>query len=149
MRFRGEPIALMADIEGMFLHVMVPSEDANGLHFLWLPDGELHHRAEEYQMMVHLFGAASSPSCTSFALLQTAKENKNDFGQDTINTIRQNFYVDDCLKPVRCEDQAIQLQSELQELLSRSGFRLTRFVSNSKKSWSLYLSLKEHHLQRT
>ena len=133
MRFRAEPIAFMADIEGMFLQVRVPSEDANGLRFLWWPDGELHHRAEEYQLMVHLFGATSSPSCTSFALLQTAEENKNDFSQDTINIIRRNFYVDDCLKSVECEDQAIQLQSELRELLSKGGFRLTKFMSNSKK----------------
>ena len=133
MRFRAEPIALMADIEGMFLQVKVPSEDANALQFLWWPDGELHHKAEEYQMMVHLFGAASSPSCASFTLLQTAEENKNDFSQDTINTVRRNFYVDDCLKSVRSEDQAIQLQCELRALLSKGGFHLTKFMSNSKK----------------
>ena len=84
-------------------------------------------------MMVHLFGAASSPSCASFALLQTAEENKNDISQDTINTVRQNFYVDDCLQSVRSEDQAIQLQSELRDLLSRGGFHLMKFMSNSKR----------------
>ena len=47
--------------------------------------------------------------------------------------MRRNFYVDDCLKSVESEEQAIQLQAELREVLSRGGFRLTKFMSNSRK----------------
>lgn len=51
-------------------------------------------------MLVHIFGAVSSPSCATLALLKTADDNQNDFPAEVVNTIHQNFYVDDCLKSV-------------------------------------------------
>ena len=125
-RFRKGPVTLMADIESMFLQVRVPLEDANALRFLWWPNGDLQSEPEEYQMLVHLFGATSSPSCASFALRQTAEDNKNDFDPVTVETVQRNFYVDDFLK-------ANKLQEELRRLLSRGGFHLTKFMSNSMK----------------
>ena len=44
-----------------------------------------------------------------------------------------NFYVDDCLKSVETEEKANKLQEELRRLLSRGGFHLTKFMSNSMK----------------
>ena len=107
----------MADIESMFLQVRVPLENANALRFLWWPNGDLQSEPEEYQMLVHLFGATSSPSCASFALRQTTEDNKNDFDPVTVETVRRNFYVEDCLKLVETEDKANNLQEELRRLL--------------------------------
>ncbi|XP_068749082.1 uncharacterized protein [Montipora capricornis] len=132
-RFRKGPVALMADIESMFLQVRVPLKDVNALRFLWWPNGDLQSEPEEYQMLVHLFGATSSPSCASFALRQTAEDNKNDFDPVTVETVQRNFYVDDCLKSVETEEKANKLQEELRRLLSRGGFHLTKFMSNSMK----------------
>ena len=47
--------------------------------------------------------------------------------------MKRNFYVDDCLKSVESEDNAIRLTSQLCELLARGGFKLTKWLSNSKK----------------
>ena len=66
LRFREEPIAMMADIESMFYQVRVPEEDADLLRFLWWPDGNLSAPIKEYRMAVHLFGATSSPSVASY-----------------------------------------------------------------------------------
>ena len=115
----------MADIESMFLQVRVPLEDANALRFLWWPNGDLQSEPKEYQMLVHLFGATSSPSCASFALIQT-EDNKNDFDLVTVEIVQRNFYVDDCLKSVETEKEANELQEELRRLLSRGGFHLTK-----------------------
>ena len=49
-------------------------------------------------LLVHLFGAVSSPSCANFALRQTARDNKSTFHPKVIRTIENNFNVDDCLK---------------------------------------------------
>ena len=132
-RFRTGPVALMADVEGMFLQVQVPLEDANALRFLWWPNRDLSSDPKEYQMLVHLFGATSSPSCANFALQQTTEDNRDDFDPATVKTVKRNFYVDDCLKSVESDYQAINLQGELRQLLSRGGFRLTKWVSNSIK----------------
>ena len=84
-------------------------------------------------MLVHLFGGASSPSCANYALKRTAEDNKEDFDAVTIATVKRNFYVDDCLKSVPTNPKAVKLVGELRELLSRGGFRLTNWISNSKE----------------
>ena len=71
-RFREKPIAFMSDIEAMFHQVRVQQSDRDALRFLWWPNRDLNSPPEEYQMNVHLFGTASSPSCANFALKKTA-----------------------------------------------------------------------------
>ena len=54
-------------------------------------------------MLVHPLGAVSSRSCSNFALHHTAKENEDEIGNAVANTMRRNFYVDDCLRSVKTE----------------------------------------------
>ncbi|KAL0150572.1 hypothetical protein M9458_054165 [Cirrhinus mrigala] len=109
LRFRQGPVAFMSDIKGMFHQVRVAKEDVNFLRFLCWPNGNINTELAEYRMLVHIFGAVSSPSCATFALLKTADDNQMDYPADVISTIRQNFYVDDCLKFVSTEEQAVAL----------------------------------------
>lgn len=130
-RFREESVALMSDIEEMFYQVRVTEEDRDALRFLWFKNGNLDGDIEEFQMNVHLFGGTSSPSCANFALRKTADDNSGEFSQLAIETVKRNFYVDDCLKSVATEKAAIQLAKELRDLLAKGGFRLTKWMSNS------------------
>lgn len=122
----------MSDIEGMFHQVRVPAEDTDMLRFLWWPQGELSLELKEYRMVVHLFGATSSPSCTSYALRKCAEDNQGEFSSDTTNAVLKNFYVDDCLKSVGTEEQSVALIQDLQALCAAGGFKLTKWVSNSR-----------------
>lgn len=131
-RFREEPIAMMADIESMFYQVRVPREDADFLRFLWWPNGNLDQDEEEYRMRVHLFGATSSPSCSCYALRRTAEDEINDTTPEAAQTLLRNFYVDDCLKSVATEEQAVILASDIRVLCNRGGFHLTKWTSNSR-----------------
>ena len=99
-RFREQPIAIMADIEKMFYQVCIPTEDNRYLRFLWWPNGDMDKNPEEFQMLVHLFRCVSSPSCANYALQKTVDDNAKHFDEDTIQTVRRNFFVDDCLKSV-------------------------------------------------
>ena len=132
LRFRQGPVALMADIEAMFHQVRVDSEDKDFLRFLWWPNGDTTQPLADFRMTVHLFGAVSSPSCASFALKQTAKDNYEKYSDDVISTVNNNFYVDDCLKSVDSVEQAICLYRDLKELCARGGFGLTKWTSNSR-----------------
>ena len=75
LRFRHGPVAFITDIEGMFHQVRVAKEHINFLRFLWWPDGDTSKELVEHRMTVHIFGAVSSPSCATFALLKTADDN--------------------------------------------------------------------------
>ncbi|XP_028395694.1 uncharacterized protein LOC114519723 [Dendronephthya gigantea] len=132
-RFREERVALTSDVEAMFHQVLVRPSDCDALRFLWWPNGNLSQPPEEFQMRVHLFGGASSPSCANFALRKTAEDNKEEFDPVAIETVNKNFYVDDCLKSTATDAEAIRLASQLRQLLAKGGFRLTKWMSNSRE----------------
>ncbi|KAB5513392.1 hypothetical protein PHYPO_G00249400 [Pangasianodon hypophthalmus] len=131
LRFRLEPIALMADIKSMFNQLRVSKSDIDFLHFLWWPDGDTEQDPLEHCMLVNLFGAVSSPSCASFALQRTAQDNPYIRPQVT-NAIMKNVYVDDCLTSLPTVQEAVQLTSDLVELCSKGGFQLTKWVSSNR-----------------
>ncbi|KAI2646060.1 Transposon Tf2-9 polyprotein [Labeo rohita] len=83
-------------------------------------------------MLVHLFGAVSSPSCANYALKKTAEDNEGRVGKEVLNTIRRNFYVDDCLTSLPDEDAAISLIQDLRAVCATGGFRLTKWTSNNR-----------------
>ncbi len=132
LRFRKEPIGLMADVKSMFHQVRVDKADVDYLRFLWWPQGDTSKSPKEYRMLVHIFGAVSSPSCASFALQKTAADNEAWFSPLVTETVQHNFYVDDCVKSVPEETEAIQLVKDLTALCSKGGFQLTQWVSNSR-----------------
>ena len=105
IRFRENPVALMADVESMCHQVRVTSNDYDALRFLCWSQNDLNVEPQEFQMLVHLFCATSSPSCANFALRRTADDNLSDFDITVSDTVKRNFYVDDCLKSVRDEDE--------------------------------------------
>jgi hypothetical protein len=130
-RFREESVAITGDVEAMFHQVRVPTNQCNFLRFLWWPNGDLNAVLQEYQMTVHLFGAVSSPSICNFALRNIPDD--NDLELPITKIMKRNFYVDDCLKSVDQEENAIQLVHELRQACSMGGFHITKFTSNSQK----------------
>ncbi len=110
----------------------MPEEDKDFLRFLWWPDRNTDYPLSEYRMTVHLFGAVSSPSCANFALKRTADDNEGKAEAEVLSTIRNNFYVDDCLKSVQNEKSAVNLVHGLRTTCATGGFKLTKWVSSSR-----------------
>lgn len=50
-----------------------------------------------------------------------------------IDAVLHEFYVDDCLKSVKTETEAIEMATQLPKVLARGGFRLCKWLSNSKE----------------
>ena len=84
-------------------------------------------------MYVHIFGGVSSGVCSNYALKITAVENKEKFGKETAQTLKNNFYVGDLLKSVANEDITVQLIKKVAGMCHEGGFNLTEFTSNSKR----------------
>ena len=82
-------------------------------------------------MKVHLFGGVSSPSCASFAFRKCAKDNRVHYSTEAVDKVLRNFYVYDSLKSIDGEKEDIHLATELSQILSKGGFRLTKWITNS------------------
>ena len=133
IRFRQERIAFVAGIEKMFFKVLVSDDHRNLLCFLWWQDGDLRKEPVDHEMCVHVFGGISSPSCSNYALKRTSIDGKDQFGLEAVKTLQNNFYVDDLLKLVAQEDQAIQLIKNVKAMCLSGGFKLPKFLSNNKR----------------
>lgn len=113
----------MVDVDAMFYQIK----------FLWWLEGNYEQDLVEHKMLVHIFGATSSPAVATFAL-QCATDFQGEFGQETAKTVKKKIYIDDCLKAILSdEDIAITLCAELRNMLAKGGFRLTKWSSNSRK----------------
>ena len=67
----------------------------------------------------------------NYALRKTANDNESIY-PIAAETIRRNFYVDDCLRSDKTEETTTKLIQDLQMVCAKGGFRLTKFVCNSR-----------------
>ena len=132
IRARQEPVFFMSDIEDFFLKVRVSKEDINALRFYFWKENDMNQELEVLRMLVHLFGGTSSPTVSNHALHKTADDNARDFSAEAVQTIKRNFFMDDCLKSCPDDEQAIKLIKELIALVARGGFKLGKWISNSR-----------------
>ena len=84
-------------------------------------------------MLIHIFGATSSPCCANKAVHQTADDNEDQFYPEVTRTVCRNFHVEDVVKSVANERCAIWLARQLIQLMKKGGFHLKKFSSNSRK----------------
>ena len=103
------------------------------MRFLWWKDGNIENELQEFRMCVYLFGAVCSPSCANFALKQIANDYQVKFDSITIDTVKNCFYVDDCLTSAPSVSAAKLLMAELKQLLKLGGFNLTKWASNNRE----------------
>lgn len=113
----------------MFNQIAVPEADQVALPFLWLHSPK--SPIEVYQYVHHLLGAKCAPTCSNYALLRCVEDNEMEFPIVAL-VVKRNFYMDDFFKSVKSTDEAMELQQQLAEMLSRGGFHLTKWISNEK-----------------
>ena len=130
IRFRLFPIAVCGDIEAMFMQVEVPLHEQNFLRFLWREG--VSDEIEVFQYTRHIFGAKSWPTCANFAVQQVASDNKDDFPHfpQAAEAVFNSFNVDDFVKSFESVNKAIEVMTQLVEMMKRDGLNLTKFITN-------------------
>ena len=121
---------LTPNIEALFMQVEVPEHEQRFLELLWRegPSSEI----ETFQNTRHLVGAMSSPTFAIFVVQQTARDNVKTFPVAS-KAVFTSFYVGDFLQSVPCETDTVVLASQMVNMLTKGGFNLTKFVTNSLK----------------
>ncbi|XP_075737935.1 uncharacterized protein LOC142777431 [Rhipicephalus microplus] len=130
IRFRQDSVAITADIEQMFYNFVVREDHQNYLRFLWFKDNDISREIMECRMKVHVFGNSPSPAVATYGLRRTAQEAAQQFGEDARRFVERDFYLDDALKSLSCEEDAISLLQRTQKMLSTANIRLHKIASN-------------------
>lgn len=130
LRFRGEKVAVTADVKQMFHCFSVRKDHRNFLRFLWHRNNNLEEPIIEYRMTVHIFGNSPSPAVAIYGL-RKASQVQEDGDSTTKSFVKQHFYVDDCLVSFPSDDEAITVVKRAQETLAASNLKLHKIASNS------------------
>jgi len=129
IRFRRFPYVVCSDIKKMYLSVKVPESDRGALRILWWKDGNVRSDPAEYRATVHMYGAKSSGFVANYCVRKLADE----VTDETVSQmIKDDFYVDDQVSSFKDEREAAQVVNRVKEVLIQGGFKLTKFVSNSR-----------------
>ena len=78
----------MGDIDAMFRQAKVRKDQCSFLKFLWWDDSNPNKEIIDYEMTAHVFGGASSPSYSNFALKRTAKDNEQQYGKEITQILK-------------------------------------------------------------
>ena len=127
LRFRQYPVAYCADVEAMHYQILIPPNERDALRFLWFDSAGL---VQELRMTRHLFGGIWCASSATYALRKSI-QNVAQISDTASDIISRSFYVDDCLRSDLNVDAACSGASDALQVLSNSGFHLTKFSSNS------------------
>ncbi|XP_075247137.1 uncharacterized protein LOC142340448 [Convolutriloba macropyga] len=129
LRFRENPVAILSDVEGMFMQIAIRHEDQSALRFLW-PNEEM---VNQYQFTRLIFGATCSPFCAIFVLNRCAEDNAIEFPK-AVNAIKNHFYMDDYIHSLPSIEKAIDTINQTKDSLHKGVFRLTKLVSNKHEA---------------
>lgn len=146
LRFRTYRYALTADIQQMYSQVRVDSEDRNFQKILWRFNP--NEPIKIYSLNTVTFGTACAPFLAIRTLHQLAADESDSY-PTVASILKQDFYEDDGLTGSQTLQGALQLKSDLIELLKKGGFNLRKWASNHEKlrtdisneNLSSYLSL--------
>ncbi|XP_075250850.1 uncharacterized protein LOC142343048 [Convolutriloba macropyga] len=125
MRFRENQIAVLADIEGMFMQIAINQTDQSALPFLWINDNEI----QQYQFKKLISGATCSPSCAIYVSNHCVDKNGDKY-PEVVRAIKSHFHVENYIQSQDTVTNATKTVQQTIHSLQEGGFRLTKFVSN-------------------
>ena len=137
-RFRRHNIGLSADVSKMFREVVLDPAERDYHRFLMSDPNS--QEVKTYRMKRLTFGVTSSPFLASKVLQQVAEDHQASY-PGVAQIVKEDFYVDDVLTGASTESQAMQIRSELCDLLQEAGMTLRKWRSSSAE---VYASIPEH-----
>ena len=112
MRFRERPVAVLADIESMFMQIAIHQVDESALRVLWIADNQI----QQYQFTRLIFGANCSPSCAVYVPNHCAKENNQHY-PEALKAVRKHFYTNEYIQSHATEKDACKAVFEKKNIV--------------------------------
>uniref|UniRef100_A0A5S6R5K8 Reverse transcriptase domain-containing protein n=1 Tax=Trichuris muris TaxID=70415 RepID=A0A5S6R5K8_TRIMR len=128
IRFRRFHIGLQADIEKMFMQIVLHEADRDVVRFLWR---DLNYELEPtiFRFRRVCFGLNCSPFLALAVLRHHAQVIGKKFPRAAAE-ILENMYVDDLVTSCDRVEDAVAVVQDTMQLMNRGGFTLTRWANN-------------------
>jgi len=114
LQFRTYQIAFTADIAKMYRQVRIHEDNRKLQQILWTRSADEPLRTHELSTVT--YGTASAPYLETRLLQQLAEDESKDFSL-ALQTLTNNFYVDDAVCGANTIEDALKLRQELIALL--------------------------------
>jgi hypothetical protein len=121
LRLRKYQYAITSDIGKMYRQVLIHEDHQKLQQILWRND--LSQEISVFSLKTITYGTASAPFLATRALQQLAEGEQSKFPIAAITT-KNDFYVDNVLSSANSLPEALELQSQLINLLKLGGFEL-------------------------
>ncbi|XP_065081370.1 uncharacterized protein LOC135703943 [Ochlerotatus camptorhynchus] len=125
---QDDKIAIVADAEKRYRQVLMHRTDRPLQKILWPPSSS--GTVQAYELCTVTYGLAPSSFLATRTLLQLAEDHGSEYPKES-KALRKNVYVDDFITGDNTIDGAIQLRTELMQLLQKGGVLLRKWCSNS------------------
>lgn len=127
IRFRTYRFVISADIEKMYLQVLLHQDDKRFQRILWRKNNKI--RTLQFNTLT--FGVLSSPFLEIRVLHKLADDERHAFPR-AVDILKEHLYVDDLLSGADSISEARAIRNELTALLSRGGFTIRQWASNDE-----------------
>lgn len=129
MRFRKEKVALVCDIQEMYLRVGIIPPDRKYHRILWRNSQDIEPEVYEFNRLV--FGVNASPFLAQIIAQHNAKKYANEYPRAS-ETVLLSTYMDDSMDSVDNEETCLNLYHDLTNLWGKADMLAHKWVSNSK-----------------
>lgn len=130
VRWRMHFIGFIADIEKMFRQIKINEEHRDYQRLLWRfsTDGPVL----EYRITTVIDGTASATFLATRTLLRAGEDGAIQY-PEAAKVVNRDFYMDDVSSGSYSIQSAMQLQSDLINILREKGFILRKWFSNARE----------------
>jgi hypothetical protein len=144
-RFRGGCIAIISDIEKMYLQILVHPDDRVYQEVLWGRNPETN-QIQTYQLNTVTFGTGPSAFLATQTLIQLANDERLNYPVAS-EAILKSFYVDDFITSTHDIQQAKILIQEMNAIMTKGGFKLRKWATTHPELLTdLHLSSSDNDL---
>ena len=132
IRFGEKKYGLAGDIANMFFQIRIDPADRDMLRILWFSQPEMKGELVAYQFQVAPYGLRCIPSIAGYSMIFTAEENVPHASDDAVCRVTRDMFVDDFITAVNSVAEGRRVASEVTELLSSTGFKITKWSASDK-----------------
>ena len=132
IRFGEKKYGLAGDMANMFFQIRIDPADRDMLRILWFSQPEMKGELVAYQFQVAPYGLRCIPSIAGYSMIFTAEENVPHASDDAVCRVTRDMFVDDFITAVDSVAEGRRVASEVTELLSFTGFKITKWSASDK-----------------